>query len=579
MRLKQEVCDIVKEENVPISVRDGTVLKADVYRPEAPGQFPGLLFRTPYDKKRSDYGRETYVPVGREAAKHGYVVVMQDVRGRFASDGEYYPFFAYNRVLDAEDGYDTVEWMASLPYCDGRVGTFGDSYGAWTQWELARLRPPHLAAMFPSGMPATALDYPILRVARRVLWIIGRMAPETRLRAGELVGGPLTAEEAYHIWENVERGKWYWFLPWKDLPTDVLGGLAPYFYELLDRMPVDYVARQREHRKIAVPALHLTGWFDISVGGSIQHYIGMVRNGMTERARNNQKLIIGPWTHMDPYYDLPREIGDIDFGPEAAGDYISILVRWFDYWLKGVDNGLMDEPPIKLFIMGDNVWRQENEWPLARTAYTDYYFRSDGSANTPSGDGILSTTPPGDEPPDSYVYDPRDPVMSIFNKNAYYEPRDQKSLDHRPDVLVYASEPLAADVEATGPITVELWAASTAADTDFTAKLVDVYPNGRAIGICTGIIRAQYRNSTETPSLIKPGETYKYTIDLEPTGHVFKAGHRIRVDISSSDFPDYDRNHNTGLNYYEDAHLVAAEQTIFHDSEHPSKLILPVIPR
>jgi hypothetical protein len=570
--------DIVEEENMPIQIRDGTILRADIYRPDISGRFPGLLFRTPYDKRRSDYGRETYIPVAREAAKHGYVVVMQDVRGRFESNGEFYPFFAYDQVLDAEDGFDTVEWVASLPYCDGKVGSFGDSYSAWTQWELARLRPPKLVAMLPSGMPATALDYPILRV-RRVLWLMYRMAPETRRRSEALTVGPETAQDAYSIWETVEREKWLWFLPWKDLPSEVLGQLSPYFYEFLDRIPIDYVAHQRQHDQIVTPTLHLTGWFDISVSGSIQHYNGMVSNGMTEHARKNQKLVIGPWTHMDPFYDLPRQTGDLDFGVDAVVDYINILTLWFDYWLKGIDNGIMDEPPIKLFIMGANIWRFEHEWPLARTEYTDYYFHSKGAANSPESNGLLNTTLPDDEPSDTYIYDPRDPVMSTFSRGAYFEPQDQKPLAYRSDILVYMTEPLGQNVEVTGPITVQLWAASTAVDIDFTAKLVDVFLNGPTIGLCSGIVRACYRESIEVPTLIVPGKVYQYTIKLEPTAYVFKVGHRIRLDISSSDFPNFDRNHNTGANYYEDKHLVSAKQTIFHDITYPSKITLPIVPR
>lgn len=568
--------DILKEDDVAMRVRDGTILRSDIYRPNAPGKFPALLFRTPYDKRRSDFGRETYVPVGMEAARHGYVVVMQDIRGRFASDGEFFPFFDPAHVRDAEDGYDAVEWVASLPYCDGKVGTFGDSYGGWAQWELARLRPPHLVAMLPSGMPATAIDYPILRV-RRILWLMYRMAPETHRRAKS--SGPYSAEDAYSIWDAVERGKWYWFLPWKELPQDALGDLAPYFNKLLDQMPVDYVAQQRAHDQIAAPALHMTGWFDISAGRSIQHFSGMRQNGMTEHARYNQKLIVGPWTHMDPYYDLTRKTGDVDFGADAAADYVSIMVRWFDYWLKGIENNVMQEPPIKLFIMGDNVWRDEYEFPLRRTVFTDYYFHSGGLANTPSGNGTLSRTPPGDERPDKFVYDPRDPVMSIFSAGAYYEPRDQKPLDYRRDMLVFTSAPLGAEMEITGPITVHLWAATSAPDTDFTAKLVDVSPQGVAIGITSGIVRARYRDSVERPGPVEPGTVYQYSIELEPTAWVMKAGHRIRVDISSSDFPNYDRNHNTGVDYYSDPVLVPAQQTIFHDSAHPSRIVLPIIPK
>ena len=578
MAVTEREFEVVAERDVPVRMRDETILRADIFRPAAAGRFPGLLFRTPYDKRRSDHGRETYIPVGRAAARQGYVVALQDIRGRFASDGEFFPFFAYDRVLDAADGYDTVEWLAALPHCDGKVGTFGDSYGGWAQWELARLRPPHLVAMFPSGMPATAIDYPILRV-RRVLWLICRMAPEALRRARGATPGPHTAQEAYAVLEEVERDKWYWFLPWRDLPPHVLGDLTPFFTELLGRIPVDYVAPQRAYDQIETPMLHLTGWFDISPGGSIEHFTGMRSEARTAHARRNQRLIVGPWTHMDPYYDLPGKCGELDFGAAAADDYIGLLTRWFDHWLKGAEPGLMDEPPIQLFVMGDNVWRAENEWPLARTVYMDYFLHSQGAANTPAGDGALSRNRPGDEPPDRYTYDPRDPVMSTFSRGAYSEPRDQGALAYRRDNLVYLSESLTEDLEATGNITVQLYATSTAPDTDFTAKVCDVFPDGRAIGLCSGIVRARYRDSTATPSQLARGEIYEYTIRLEPTAYVFKAGHRLRVDIASSDFPNFDRNHNTGADPYQDALLQPAHQTIYHDQRHVSRLIVPIIPR
>jgi len=269
----------------------------------------------------------------------------------------------------------------------------------------------------------------------------------------------------------------------------------------------------------------------------------------------------------------------MDFGAEAQLGYNELIIRWFDYWLKGVDNGIMDEPPIKLFVMGENKWRYENEWPLARTVYTDYYLHSGGAANTPRGDGSLSPTPPGYEPTDSYVYDPKDPVMSLCTPDVQDAPYDQRPLDHRRDVLVFVTEPLEEDVEVTGPVVVKLWAASTAPDTDFTAKLVDVYPDGFAINLCHGIVRARYRDSYEKPSLITLGQIYEYTVPLRPTANLFKKGHHIRVDISSSNFPFFDRNHNTGREFYEDAELVAATQTVYHNGQYPSRIILPVIPR
>jgi putative CocE/NonD family hydrolase len=302
----------------------------------------------------------------------------------------------------------------------------------------------------------------------------------------------------------------------------------------------------------------------------------MRKNGESKLARRNQKLLIGPWGHTA---DFVRHVGVVDFGVEAEVDFIDLLVRWFDYWLKGIDNGVMDEPPIKLFVMGENEWRFEDDWPLERTVYTDYYFHSSGEANSPLGDGSLRRTPPGDEPPDRYVYDPKDPVMSLCNPDYQDAPYDQRPLDRRRDVLVYATEPLQDDIEVTGPVVVKLWAASTALDTDFTAKLVDVHPDGFAVPVCHGILRTSYRDGFDNPQLITPGEVYEYTIPLRETGNLFKKGHRIRVDIASSDFPFFDRNHNTGRPFYEDSELVAASQTVYHNSAHPSRVILPVIPR
>lgn len=567
------------DANQSVPMRDGTILRADVYRPDASEQFPVLVFRTPYDKRRRDNSHEVYAPVARAVAARGYIVVLQDVRGRFASDGDFVPFFS---PLHSEgpDGYDTIKWASALSYGTGKVGTFGDSYGAFTQWELALEQPPNLVAMFPSGLPASAIDSPILRVGRRILWLIARMAPDTRSRAaGERDSGPLEADEAYRIWEELDKGKWYWYLPWRELPASALSGLAPHVRALFDRMPFDYLGYESKHERVDVPVLHLTGWFDISVGGSIAHYAGMVRRAASEQARRNQRLIIGPWTHMDPHYELPRQLGELDFGADAQGDYVATLVSWFDHWLKGIKSEIVEEPPIKLFVMGENRWRYEHEWPLRRTAYTSWYLHSRGAATLSSNDRWLSHDVPADELADHFTYDPRDPVMSLYSRGAYYQPRDQAALGYRADILAYSGPPLTDALEVTGPVTVELFAASSAPDTDFTAKLVDVFPNGKAIGLTCGIVRGRYRDAVDRPSLLEPGRPYQFKIELEPTSYVFGAGHRIRLDISSSDFPNFDRNHNTASNNYIDASLEMAHQTVLHDPTHASRLILPVIPR
>ena len=566
----------MEERDVAVRMRDGVTLRADLYRPDSASPLPGLLLRTPYDKRRCDFGRETFRPVARAAAAAGYVVAVQDVRGRFASEGTFVPFFSPGHREDL-DGYDSVEWLAALPACDGRVGTFGDSYGAWLQWELARTKPPSLVAMLPSGLPATALDHPILRVGRRVLWAIARMAPDTQARSEGVPTGPTTADAAYTLWDDHERGKWYWFLPWSELPDWALGGLAPYFHALLDRMPVDYLAPQRDWGAVDVPALHLTGWFDIDVGGSIAHYTGMVESAGSARARANQRLVIGPWTHMDPFYELPSTHGELDFGPDAARDYAGLLVDWFDRQFGRVPGEAEPESGISYFVMGANTWRHSHAWPPPGVTELELYLDSATGANTASGDGRLAPEPVVGSPPDTYAYDPRDPVMSIYDKDAYYAPLDQAPLDHRRDVLVYRSEPLDRALEVVGPVRVELWAASSAADTDFSARLVDESPDGRALGISSGLVRARYRDGVENPALLEPGAPYQFTIELLPTAYRYEAGHRIRLQIASSDFPDYDRNHNTGADDLRDPRLVTAHQSVFHDDVRPSRLVLSVV--
>jgi putative CocE/NonD family hydrolase len=303
---------------------------------------------------------------------------------------------------------------------------------------------------------------------------------------------------------------------------------------------------------------------------------------MTESARAQQKLLVGPWAHRFPYTSpSSTDTGDIDFGDNARIELHETQLRWFDYWLKGIDTGMADDPPIKLFVMGENVWRDESEWPLARTRYTPYYLHSQGRANSLQGDGQLSAIAPAEEPPDRYVYNPNDPVPT-GGGNTLIIPmgvQDQRPIEARPDVLVYTSKPLAEPVEVTGPITVELYAASSAPDTDFTAKLVDVRPDGYAQNLADGIIRARYRVSRSIATLLTPGEVTRFSIDLWATSHVFFAGHRLRVEIASSNFPRFDRNLNTGADQATSTHMQSAEQTVFHDARYPSHIRLPIIPR
>ncbi|NOT58289.1 MAG: CocE/NonD family hydrolase [Deltaproteobacteria bacterium] len=573
---------ITVEKNVPAKMRDGTTLHADVYRPDAPGRFPVILLRLPYGKHMAaDFGDHEFFPA------RGYVVVIQDGRGRFDSEGTYYPL-----IDEPRDGYDTVEWAAALPYANGLVGTQGQSYLGATQYLLAPTRPPHLRCSFPVSAAADfhqswvyhtggafsfgwQIPYAIFLARNTIdrLGIKDELWPKIRpdLLRGINFGNPLTPE-AY---------KRLPLMYWADLLKDV----APYMREYLTH-PEDgpywwAVNIERQHRNINVPMYHVSSWYDIFLRDALVHFNGLRSRAMTPEARGGQRLLLGPWAHLFPYTTpTTGGTGDIDFGPNAFMDLHDTQLRWFDYWLKGIDNGMMEEAPVRLFVMGTNEWRDEHEWPLARTRYTPCYFHSRGKANSLHGDGTLSFEPPTEEPADQYRYDPADPVPTSGG-NTLIIPvgvKDQREVEARHDVLVYTSDPLEKPLEVTGPLKVVLYASSSAPDTDFTAKLVDVRPDGYAQNIADGIVRARYRESAMTPKMLTKGEVVELTIDLWATSHVFLPGHRLRVEVSSSNFPRFDRNLNTGDDQATGTRWEVAEQTVFHGQQFRSHILLPVIP-
>ena len=572
------------EQNVPAPMRDGTVLYADVYRPDAPGRYPVILCRTPYSK---DFSLVRVVELDAiRAASEGYALVIQDVRGRFASDGDFYTF-----KNEIQDGYDSVEWAAAQPWSTGKVGMVGASYVGATQWLAAVSRPPHLAAIFPS---ITGSDYHegwtyqggAFQMFFNMWWSVSLALANLEKLSQSL--GDLQNEQEQLIEALDHLDEALRSLPLKEYPALKRPGLAPYYSDWLDHPDDDAYWRQwnieDRHRDVVVPAYNFGAWYDIFLGGTIRNFLGMQKNGATEETRQGQKLLIGPWYHD---WIQTNKVGDVDFGvmsDAASIDVDGIKLRWFDYWLKGIQNGIMEEPPVRIFVMGANTWRDEHEWPLARAQYTNYYLHSNGNANTLNDDGVLSSETPGEEPPDVFLYNPSNPVPTRGGNLCCYDAAqpsgafDQREIEARSDVLVYSTPPLEKDLEVTGPIIVTLWAASTAVDTDFTAKLVDVCPCGDAVNLTDGIIRARYRESKARPKLIKAGREYKYTIDLCATSNVFKAGHRIRLEISSSNFPRFDRNPNTGNTFGEDTVLKPATQTVLHDGRYPSHVTLPVIP-
>jgi putative CocE/NonD family hydrolase len=566
------------ESDVPVAMRDGTVLRADIYRPDTSEVFPSLVVRMPYNKSNPRY--QAFFDTVR-VAKAGYAVVIQDCRGTAASDGVFEPV-----TDEARDGFDTVEWVAVQPWCNGRVGMYGLSYHGLTQWAAASQRPPSLVAMVPGmSAPGMSLSAGGAFMLHPALWWSIFMSifelPRRNLPAGELLK---RRKALIHSFDHVEEE--VLGLPLREVPCLQESRLLDIYLEWLAHTDDD--AYWQEHtaavfQNITIPALLFSGWYDLNLSGTLACHHGITTQGGSEQARQNARLVIGPWIHG---VDLSQQAGELDFGLASSGsgiDFLGQQIRWFDHWLKGAENGVQNTAPVRIFVMGENAWRDEQEWPLTRSRYTKYYFHSNGEANTLHGNGTLSTESPLSETCDQYDYDPKHPVPStggmMLSLTAQAGAFDQQEIEKRSDVLVYTSAPLEVSLEVTGPITVTLYAASSVRDTDFTAKLVDVWPDGRAYILRDGIIRARSRTPGAPPSLIEPGRVYEYSLDLGATSNVFKPGHRIRIEVSSSNFPLYDRNSNTGNPIGADANLQAANQTIFHDENHPSHILLPLIRR
>lgn len=558
------------ERDVPAAMRDGTVLRADIYRPHAPGRFPSLLCRTPYGKSHP-----RYVRIATALATTGYVAVVQDIRGRHGSDGEWaWHMTEKGGAVETRDGYDSCEWAASLAGSDGQVGTWGNSYPSWCIWHMAAAQPPSLKAVFASGFPTRTLDCTagIFETGVRLRWQ-HQMAVSARCRAGD-TSFPQTEAEALAFWDSVERGKWLWRLPLDSIPDRLFGPTAASQRQYWREIAREFWALDRLHPRVAVPTCNLTGWWD-RISGTVNHFSGMQRDG-PQQTRSQHRLIVGPWVHdVEGRGDW---VGPRDYGPLAPTRHEDHLVRWYDFHLKGIDNGLGDEKPVKLFILNDNRWRYADTWPPAGVDAQSYFLHSGGNANTPSGDGALSRDEPGAEPPDRFTYDPTDPVMSLVDVTGQAAACNQRPLAGREDILVYQTPPLTEDLELVGPARCHLFAASDAPDTDFVARLIEVGADGLAVNISQGIRRARYRDGYDHEVMLLPGEPAEFVIEMLAVGIRFRRGSRVRLDITSSDFPTFDRNHNTGRSFYSDPDLRIARQTVLHERRYPSRLVLPVLP-
>lgn len=563
------------ERNVSVKMRDGVTLRGDIFRPAAEGKFPVLLERTPY--RRATWGYD--IDFAQRAASRGYVVFIQDVRGRYTSDGDWYPF-----LHESEDGYDTVEWIAAQPYSDGRVGMFGGSYVGATQMLAAIAHPPHLAGICPVVTASNYHDGWTYQGGAFEQWFdeswTSGLAQDTVAHQIERIPNSPEAVNALPLTS---------YPIFNTNPASAVNAsasaVAPYFLDWLAHPDYDeYWKRwsiEEHYSDIRVPALHTGAWYDIFLGGSLRNYMGIKSSAATEEARKGQRLLVVIGGHAGG----GRKIGDVDYGPEAEKlDEDDTTLRWYDFLFKGVQNEFATGKPVKIFVMGLNQWREEDDWPLARAKTTKYFLHSQGAANSSRGNGSLSTAVPSAEPPDKFTYDPAKPVPTIGGPlccdgvRLPGGPRDQRPVEDRDDLLVYSTPPLDRDLEVTGPVRFDFFASSSAVDTDFTAKLVDVAPDGAAINLTEGILRAKYRDSQATAAPLTPGKVYSLTIDLWATSNVFLAGHRIRLEVSSSNFPRFDRNLNTGEPAASSAKWATATNTILHDKEHPSALLLPVVP-
>lgn len=567
------------ETDVQCTLRDGVVLRADVYRPDDDDRHPALLLRTPYGKHLSAFTHLSLDPV--RAALAGYVVVIQDARGRFASEGE--GFFPYRDEFD--DGHDAAEWAASLPYADGQVGGYGVSYMGGMAWHMAATRPAGLRAISPTQTANDQFDNVMWRGGAfqwgtHLLWSLGSLAPLELLRTRAL--DPETPAAFAALVDAVDAfDELAAHLPPSGLPAaDPDAPFLPYFFDTMRHPTRGPFHAERSmtgrHRDVEVPALIIAGWHDVLLGSDLQHFAAMRTEGGSAVAREQTRLVLGPWTHGL----FGSVAGELDYGLRASGmaldlkgDMTALQLRWFDRWMRGGPDD--DQPRVKLFVQGANRWRDEEDWPLSRARATPWYLGADGT---------LGPEPPAaDAPPRPYVYDPTDPCPTLggnllLPRTYVPGPVDQAAIVSRSDVLVYTSAPLEHDLEITGPVTAVLFAATSAPDTDWVIKLCDVHPGGRTLNICDGVLRARFRDRDwSRDTLVEPEAVVRYEIDMWATSIVLGAGHRLCVLVTSSDFPRYDRNPNTGEHGVDAPVTVPARQRLFGDAARPSHVVLPVV--
>ena len=571
--------DVKWAMNVPVPMRDGVPLATDLYLPGAEGRFPVVLVRTPYGSETPRFAEQ-----GRFYATRGYVFAVQDTRGKYDSEGEW-----YGRRSERDDTDDTVTWLGTQAWSSGDVGMVGASYGGLVQMMVAPAGNPHLKALIPEVTPVTLGRTP---EAYRRLAVYGRgnSAP-SELSWLVTTDGRVNQNGGAYDWTELFRHLPLAELParmgreipiWEKLIRNEIGLWEEYLESAARNQWTEPITDWPDHRElyraVDVPILQRTGWFDASTDHAFYNREQVLRYSESELARAQQHLLMGPWPHA---YSGSSTIGALDFGEASVLDLRAIHLRWFDRWLKGVDNGVDREAPLRLFVMGRNEWREAWEWPLPGTEFVPFYLHSGGNANTSRGDGVIAREPPGDEPPDRYVYDPGDPTPAITGgENAEMAgdgPVDVGWIEERDDVLVYTTAPLEREVEITGPVSATLYVASSAPQTEFIVRLVDVHPDGAAYPVWYSYANAFGTRGIEPVGATAEGHRiWKLEFDLPPTSQAFLPGHRIRVQITSAAFPLF-RHLNTDGDPAWEREWRVAEQTVFHDGERASRVVLPVV--
>jgi putative CocE/NonD family hydrolase len=569
LRAQQDTTIGVIRRNVAVPLRDGVVLRADLWLPTSEGRFPTLVYRTPYNKAPVF----TTYPLFRAAVARGYAVVAQDVRGRYASDGTY---GAYQQ--EGKDGYDTIEWAAGQPWSNGSVGTFGLSYPGAVQWLAAVESPPHLKAMVPAMTFASPTHFWYTGGVwdnSWISWIWHNIAPDLRKRGN--LPGPKTGAEAREAWATEGRALQ------SSLPLgkmEAFRGLADWYYEWMTHPAYDpwwdWAELTNKYDRVNAAVLNLSGWHDEAYGpaGATTNFAGLVRSRGGNSATARTHLVVGPWTHgIGPISRTTS--GERDMGAAAALDYDELVLRWMDRWVKGIDNGVDREPPVRVYAMGAGEWRTGNTWPLAGLEQVSLYLggKSEGGAG-----GLFNEAPSSPWPSSSFASDPGNPVRDPYAELA--GAHDYRSLSERPDVLIFETEPLKSDLEVVGPITAELFITVDQPDTDIWVKLLDVSPDGTAFNLMSpglDVIRASYRDMKPKRDLLEKNKVYQLALPNLLTANRFKAGHRVRIAIMASFMPHMSRNLHTGLLEMVSDKSVPAKITIWHTPERQSRIVLPVL--